>query len=399
MDLSLNAEDRAFREEVRAFFREHLPVDIAEKTRRSFHLHPEDMLRWQRILHEKGWAAPAWPKRYGGPGWTALQRYIFDEELCMADAPLPLLAGQGVNMVGPVIYTFGSEEQKAHYLPRILSGEDYWCQGFSEPGSGSDLASLKTRAIADGDDYIINGQKIWTSLAHNSNMIYCLVRTDPAVKPQRGISMLVFPMDTPGITVRPIISIDRGHSLNETFFENVRVPRSSLIGEEGKGWTYAKFLLGHERFTIAEIARSKRRLQRLRQMARETAVGDATLADDPVFRDKTTAIEIDLLALERMGLRVAWEMDQGIDNMLSASLLKLRGSQIIQAVTELSVEAMGYAGLAYDSLEDGRIHSPSAPEIAQGKMEEFLFLRAATIYGGSTETQQNILAKMIYAGA
>lgn len=399
MDLVLSAEDKAFRQEVRAFIRENLPADIAETTRRMFHIHPEDMLRWTRILHQKGWSAPSWPKKYGGTGWTAVQRYIFDEEYCMADGPLPLMAGHGVTMVGPVIYTFGSEEQRARYLPRILSGEDYWCQGFSEPGSGSDLASLKTRAVVDGDDYVINGQKIWTSLAHNANMIFCLVRTDTTVKPQQGISFLVFPVDTPGITIRPIISIDRGHSLNETFFENVRVPRSSLVGEEGKGWTYAKFLLGHERFTIAEIARSKRRLQRLNQIARETPVGQGTLLDDPSFREKATAIEIDLVTLEQMGLRIAWEMDQGIDNMLSASILKLRGSQIIQAVTELSIEAMGYSGLAYESQQNGSMFSPPAPEIAQGKMEEFLFLRAATIYGGSTETQQNILAKMIYAGA
>jgi len=399
MDLALSAEDKAFRQEVRAFIRENLPADIAETTRRMFHIHPEDMLRWTRILHQKGWSAPSWPKKYGGTGWTAVQRYIFDEEYCMADGPLPLMAGHGVTMVGPVIYTFGRDEQKARYLPRILSGEDYWCQGFSEPGSGSDLASLKTRAVVDGDDYVINGQKIWTSLAHNANMIFCLVRTDTTVKPQQGISFLVFPVDTPGITIRPIISIDRGHSLNETFFENVRVPRSSLVGEEGKGWTYAKFLLGHERFTIAEIARSKRRLQRLNQIARETPVGQGTLLDDPSFREKATAIEIDLVTLEQMGLRIAWEMDQGIDNMLSASILKLRGSQIIQAVTELSIEAMGYSGLAYESQQNGSMFSPPAPEIAQGKMEEFLFLRAATIYGGSTETQQNILAKMIYAGA
>ncbi|MEI5682007.1 hypothetical protein G6N74_26220 [Mesorhizobium sp. CGMCC 1.15528] len=399
MDLALSAEDKAFRQEVRAFIRENLPADIADTARRMFHTHPEDMLRWTKILHQKGWSAPSWPKKYGGTGWSAVQRYIFDEEYCMADGPLPLMAGHGVTMVGPVIYTFGSDEQKARYLPRILTGDDYWCQGFSEPGSGSDLASLKTRAVVDGDEYIINGQKIWTSLAHNANMIFCLARTDTTVKPQQGISFLVFPVDTPGITIRPIISIDRGHSLNETFFENVRVPRSSLVGEEGKGWTYAKFLLGHERFTIAEIARSKRRLQRLRQIARETPVGQGTLLDDPSFQEKATAIEIDLVMLEQMGLRIAWEMDQGIDNMLSASILKLRGSQIIQAVTELSIEAMGYSGLAYESLQDGSMFSPSAPDIAQGKMEEFLFLRAATIYGGSTETQQNILAKMIYAGA
>ncbi len=397
MDLTPSAEDQAFRQEVRTFIQDNFPADIAETARRSFHIGPDDMRRWQRILYEKGWAAPSWPKEHGGTGWTAVQRYIFDEEYCMADGPLPLMMGHGVPMVGPLIYTFGTEDQKTRYLPRILRGDDYWCQGFSEPGSGSDLASLRTRASMDGDHYVINGQKIWTSLAHHSNMIFCLVRTDTTGKPQQGISMLVFPTDTPGITIRPIISIDRGHSLNETFFENVRVPRSSLIGEEGKGWTYAKFLLGHERFAIAEIARSKRRLQRLREMARQTRAGEQTLAEDPVFTDKVTAVEIELMALEQMGLKIAWEMDQHIDNPLSASILKIRGSQIIQAVTELSIEAMGYSGLAYESRQDGSQYSPSAPEISQGKMEEFLFLRAATIYGGTTETQQNIIAKMIHA--
>jgi len=397
MDLALSAEDRMFRQEVRTFFRENLPADIADTTRRLSHLRPEVLLRWHRILYKKGWAAPAWPTKYGGPGWSAIQRYIFEEESSLADAPPPLLAG--VAMVGPIIFTFGTEEQRARYLPRIVSGEDFWTQGFSEPGSGSDLASLTTRAVVDADDYVINGQKIWTSLAHHANMIFMLVRTNPSAKPQQGISFLVFPVNTPGLTIRPIISIDRGHSLNETFYENVRVPRSSLVGDEGKGWTYAKFLLGHERFAIAEIARSKRRLQRLREIARNTPVGDVTLIDDSTFRAKAAAVEIDLLALEQMGLRMAWEMDQGIDTTLSGSIMKIRGTQTLQTLTELSVEAMGYSGLAYDSAQDGGQVSPSAPDIAQGTMEEFLFLRASTIYGGSTETQKNILAKMIYAGA
>ena len=399
MDLRQSPEDEAFRQEVRTFIRENLPEDIADATRRMFHVHADDMRRWQQILDKKGWGAPSWPKEYGGTGWSAMQRYIFDEEYCMADGPLPLLAGHGVAMVGPLIYTFGTREQKERYLPRILTGEDFWCQGFSEPGSGSDLASLKTRAVADGDDYVINGQKIWTSLAHHSNMIFMLVRTSTSGKPQEGISMLVFPVDTPGLTIRPIISIDRGHSLNETFYDNVRVPKSSLIGEEGKGWTYAKFLLGHERFTIAEIARSKRRVERLKEIAHATPVGNSTLADDPIFGAKITQVEIELLALEQLGLRVAWQMAQHISDPLLGSILKIRGSDVIQAVTALSVEAMGYSGLAYESRQDGSQHSPSAPHVAQGKMEEFLFLRAASIYGGSTETQQNIIAKLIYAGA
>lgn len=400
MDLNLSPEDIAFRHEVRAWLRANLPADITATARRLWHIDPASMQRLQRILHARGWGAPSWPKEYGGTGWTAVQRYIFDEEYCMADGPLPLMGGQGIPMVGPVIYTYGTPEQKARILPRILSGEDYWAQGFSEPGSGSDLASLRTRADRDGDGWVINGQKIWTSLAHHSNMIYMLARTDQTVKPQRGISFFVLPLDTPGITVRPIISIDRAHSLNETFFDNVRVPADALVGEPGMGWTYAKFLLGHERFSIAEIARTKRRLQRLRQIAAEIPLpGGGTLAEDARFRDRVAGLEIEMVTVERMGLRVAWEMDQGEDNMLSASILKLKGTHLLQAVLEETIEAMGMAGLAYDPRPDGAQVSPPAPDIAQGKMEQFLFLRAATIYGGSSETQKNILSKLIWAGA
>lgn len=399
MELTQSPHDIAFRAEVRHFVRQNLPADIAETVRSMFHIAPEVSRRWHEILFRKGWAAPSWPKAFGGTGWTAMQRYIFDEECALADAPPSLQGGSGVSMVGPVIYTFGSAEQKAHYLPRILSGEDLWCQGFSEPGSGSDLASLRTSAVHDGDNYVVNGQKTWTSLAHHSNMIFCLVRTNAPVKPQQGISFLIFPLDTPGVTVRPILSIDRGHSLNETFLENVRVPRSSLVGEEGKGWSYAKFLLGHERFAVAEIARSKRRLQRLHQIARELPGDQGTMADDPLFRDRVAMLEIELLGLEQMGLRVAWEMDEDVENMLSASLLKLRGTEVIQSITELTVEVLGYGGLSFDPRQDGAQWSTLLPDIAQGRMEEFLFMRAATIYGGSSEMQKNIAARLIYAGA
>ncbi|MFC4670883.1 acyl-CoA dehydrogenase family protein [Seohaeicola nanhaiensis] len=397
MDLKLTADHQRFRMEVRAFLQEHLPEDLRQAARRQFHIAPEMMRRWQRILNAKGWAAPGWPVEAGGTGWSAIQRYIYDEEYCLADGPLPLQMGHGVQIIGPVLYTYGTAEQKARYLPRILRGEDFWAQGFSEPGAGSDLASLRTRAVRDGDDWVITGHKIWTSLAHHANMLFLLARTDPDVKPQKGISFFVFPIDTPGVIVRPIISIDRGHSLNETFFDEVRVPADSLIGEEGQGWSYAKFLLGHERFNIAEIARTKRRLQRLWQIAGDMPCGEGTLAQDQSFCDKITALEIELASLEQLGLRVAWEMDEGISNMQSASILKLRGTRLIQSVTELSVEAMGYAGLAFHPAQDGSQLSPPAPESAQGKMEEMLFLRAATIYGGSSETQLNILANLIYA--
>lgn len=398
MDVTPTPEEDAFRAEVRAFVQASMPVEIADKSRRMFHLSREDALAWQRILYTKGWEVPAWPVEYGGTGWSAVQRIIFEEECAMADAPFHILAGSGISMVGPVIYTFGSPAQKAHYLPRIRSGEDFWCQGFSEPGAGSDLASLRTRAVRDGDDYVINGQKIWTTLAHHADMIFCLVRTATDARPQEGITFLIFSLDTPGITIRPIISIDGGHSLNEVFFEDVRVPRSSLIGEEGKGWTYAKFLLGHERFSIAELGRSKRRLQRLRAFSEQVMVGAASLAADASFVQRAADIDIDLIVLEQLARRAAWETDAGIGNPLGASILKLRGTQIIKDVNELWMDALGYWGLAYEDGGDGSRRSPSAPAIAQGRVEEFLFLQASTIYGGTSETQRNILAKLIYAG-
>ena len=282
MNLELSAADLAFQAEVRDFVRNALPPEVAERNRRLVHLPKQDYITWHRLLHKRGWGAPNWPKEHGGPGWTPVQRHIFDEECAAADAPA--LLPFGISMVGPVIYTFGTPEQKAYYLPRILSMEDWWCQGYSEPGSGSDLASLRTRAEADGDDYIVNGHKIWTTLAHFADMMFCLVRTDPQAKPQEGISFLLIDMKTPGITVRPIISIDEGHGVNEVFLDNVRVPKANRIGQEGKGWTYAKFLLGNERTTIAEVATSKQRLRRLKAIAKAEA-----LLDEPSFRDKVAA--------------------------------------------------------------------------------------------------------------
>jgi alkylation response protein AidB-like acyl-CoA dehydrogenase len=398
MNLATTPEEDAFRQEVRDFIQKNMPADLSELGRRSFHLAPEQARRWQRILHAKGWEVPAWPKQYGGPGWSAVQRYIFEEECAMADAPFSMLAGVGIPMVGPVIYTFGSDEQKDYYLPRIRSGEDFWCQGFSEPGSGSDLASLRTTAVRDGDEYVINGQKIWTSMAQHANMIFCIVRTDPNARAQEGITFLVFSLDRPGITIRPIISIDGAHSLNEVFFDNVRVPASSLIGREGKGWTYAKFLLGHERFSLAEVGRSTRRLERLREFAAEVDTGNGSLADDPTFQSRAADIGIDIMILQQMARQVAWEMDQDVDNPAGASILKLRGTQVIKDVNDLWMDSLGYWGLGYQNLGMGARGAPQAPAITNGRAEEFLYLQACTIYGGTSETQRNILAKLIYAG-
>lgn len=393
MDLEFTPEERAFRDEVRAFIRDNLPPELAEKNRRNVHLEKDDIVTWHRILHKQGWGAPNWPKKYGGPGWSPVQRYIFDEETAAADAPG--LAPFGIAMVGPVIYTFGTEEQKKRYLPRILSMEDWWCQGYSEPGAGSDLASLRTRADSDGDHYIVNGHKIWTTQAHFANMMFCLVRTDQNAKPQEGISFLLIDMNTPGITVRPIISIDEGHSVNEVFLDNVRVPKTNLIGKEGKGWTYAKFLLGNERTTIAEVARSKQRLRRLKEIARAEQAFGAPLLQDPAFRDKVAAVEIDLLALEYTNLRVLAAENAGKGVGPEVSMLKIRGSEIQQTITELACEALGYYAAPYERRPDGSNQPPVGPDYAQGRMESFLYYRATTIYGGSNEIQRNIIAKMV----
>lgn len=393
MNLEFTAEEQAFRDELRAFIRDSLPPALAEKNRRNIHLDKADYVAWHRILHGRGWGAPNWPKEYGGPGWSPVQRYIFDEETAAADAP-PLVPF-GISMVGPVIYTFGTEAQKKHYLPRILSMEDWWCQGYSEPGSGSDLASLRTRADSDGDDYVVNGHKIWTTQAHFANMMFCLVRTDQSAKPQEGISFLLIDMATPGITVRPIISIDEGHGVNEVFLDNVRVPKANLIGREGKGWTYAKFLLGNERTGIAEVATSKQRLKRLKEIARAEQAFGAPLLEEPVFRDKVAAVEIDLLALEYTNLRMLAAENAGKGPGAEASMLKIRGSEIQQTITELAVEALGYYAAPYERHTDGSNRPPVGPDHAQGRMESFLYNRATTIYGGSNEIQRNIIAKMV----
>jgi alkylation response protein AidB-like acyl-CoA dehydrogenase len=393
MDLEFTAEERAFREEVRDFIRDSLPSALAEKTRRMTHLGREDFVTWHRILNQRGWGAPGWPKEYGGPGWTPIQRYIFDEECAAADAP-PLLPF-GIAMVGPVIYTFGTEEQKKRYLPRILNMDDWWCQGYSEPGSGSDLASLRTKAESDGDHYVVNGHKIWTTQAHYANMMFCLVRTDPNAKPQEGISFLLIDMNTPGITVRPIISIDEGHGVNEVFLDNVRVPKTNLIGKEGKGWTYAKFLLGNERTTIAEVSTSKQRLRRLKEIARAEQAYGAPLIEEAGFRAKLAAVEIELMALEYTNLRVLAAETAGKGVGPEASMLKIRGSEIQQTITELACEALGYYANPYEHRPDGSNQPPVGPDYAQGRMEAFLYNRATTIYGGSNEIQRNIIAKMV----
>ena len=323
MDIHFTPEELAFRSEVRAFLGQNLPADLAENVRLGRRLAKEDHQRWQKILNQKGWYAVNWPVEHGGTDWSVVQKHIFDEECAAAGAPR--LVAFGVNMVAPVIIKFGTQTQKDYYLPRILRSEDWWCQGYSEPGAGSDLASLKTRAERDGDHYLVNGQKTWTTLGQHANRIFCLVRTDPSAKKQEGISFLLIDMDTPGITVRPIITLDGEHEVNEVFFDNVRVPVENLVGEENKGWTCAKYLLTHERTGQAGIGQSKAALSHLKQIASAETVAGQSLIDDPLFRARIAELEMRLLAVGMSTLRIlAATRDGGVPGAES-SLLKIQG--------------------------------------------------------------------------
>jgi pimeloyl-CoA dehydrogenase large subunit len=396
MDLRFTPEEQAFRQEVRTFFRENLPEKTRLKMEEGRSPSKDEIVAWQRILNKKGWAVAPWPKEYGGTGWTPMQQYIFLEEMQATPAPQPLQFG--VNMVGPVIYTFANDEQKRRFLPRIANLDDWWCQGFSEPGSGSDLASLKTSAKRDGDHYVVNGQKTWTTLAQYADWIFCLVRTDPAAKKQEGVSFLLIDMKTPGITVRPIQTIDGGREVNEVFFDDVRVPLENLVGQENKGWDYAKFLLGNERVGIARIGVSKQRLRRIRELAAQEFEGDRAFMDNPRFREKLAAIEIDLKALEMTTLRVVsaeGKRERGKPDPAS-SILKIKGTEIQQATTELLMEVVGPYALPYEPhREEGWNEPPVGPDYAAPLAPLYFNWRKTSIYGGSNEIQKNIIAKAI----
>ena len=391
MDLSFSPEEITFRDEVRTFIAENLPAELVAKVRDSGRVKREDLYPWHKKLHEKGWAAPKWPAEHGGPGWTPMQRFIFDQEMTLAGAP-PLSAF-GLTMLAPVLIAYGTPEQQKTHLPKILSGEIFWCQGYSEPGSGSDLASLRTRAEDKGDHYLVNGHKIWTSNAHEADWIFCLVRTDPDVKPQRGISFLLIDMKTPGITVKPIISINGRHSLNEVFLEDVKVPKQNRIGEENQGWTYAKFLLGNERTGIAGVARSKGALEQLRTIAECELDGDGQpLIANPDFRRRLAEIEADLTAISYTDLRVAAQAAAGEALGPEASILKVKGTEIQQAISDLAVEALGCYAAPFDP-DMGDNFGPVGPDYRAGVVPGMLFGRAASIYGGTNEVQRNIVAK------
>jgi pimeloyl-CoA dehydrogenase large subunit len=400
MDLRFTPEENAFREEVRAFFQANLDPKLREKLIAGRHFTKPELVEWTRILNKHGWGVPHWPVEYGGTGWDPVRQYIFLEELQAFPAPAPLAFG--VNMVGPVIYTFGSEEQKKHYLPRIANMDDWWCQGFSEPGSGSDLASLKTKAVREGDHYVVNGQKTWTTLAQHADWIFCLVRTDPAAKKQEGISFLLIDMKTPGITVRPIETLDGGHEVNEVFFDDVRVPVENLVGQENKGWDYAKFLLGNERTNIARVGVSKERLRRIRELASIERIGEEPMIRNPRFREKLAAVEVELKALEMTQLRVVAAertREKGKPDPAS-SVLKIKGSEIQQMTTELLLDVVGPYALPYVPEPEGEdVHLPNEPPIgpdwAASVAPTYFNWRKVSIYGGSNEIQRQIIAKAI----
>jgi len=399
MDLRFTPEETAFREEVRAFIRGNLPTDIRDRMRLGHGPGKEDTVRWQRILNKQGWAGLSWPKEWGGTGWTSIQKMIFLEENQVA--PAPELSSFNITMIGPVLIQFGTDEQKRRFLPRAANLDDWWCQGFSEPGAGSDLASLKTSAKRDGDTYVVNGQKIWTSTAHHADWCFLLVRTNPnAAKRQEGISFLLVDMKTPGITVRPIISIDGAHHLNEVFFDDVKVPVSMRVFEENKGWDVAKFLLGNERTGIARLGKSKERVKAAKAMARDVNANGRPLIQDAAFRQRVAQLEIDMQALEITQYRVVSAYDKakgsGRPDPLS-SVLKVKGTELLQATTELTMDVAGPLSMPVWAAELEAMNEPDDMlEAASASTGSYLFLRAASIYGGTNEIQKNILTKAVF---
>lgn len=399
MDLRLTPEEIAFRDDIRTFLREHIPASIRARLREGRHIGREDYVTCQRTLNAHGYAVPNWPVEWGGRDWTPMQRYIFGEEVQFNNVPDPLPFNTA--MVGPMIIAFGTEAQKKRFLPPTANLDIWWCQGFSEPGAGSDLANLKTRAVRQGDGWVINGQKTWTTMAQWANWIFVLARTNPeARKPQEGISFFLIDMATPGVTVRPIQLLDGGHEVNEVFLDDVRVPEDALVGEENRGWDCAKFLLGNERSNIARVGISKSRLKRIRELARVVPAGDGALWDDEDFRHRVAALEVELKALEMTQLRViASERAGSRAPNPASSILKIKGSEIQQATTELALELAGPFALPYHDPEhdvpEGTNDLPEGFGWADTAAPTYFNYRKVTIYGGSNEIQRNIIAKMV----
>ncbi|REG58502.1 acyl-CoA dehydrogenase [Paraburkholderia sp. BL6669N2] len=401
MDFHVDSADKAFRKEVRDFLKAHLPADLAWRGQQGFLAGDDDALRWTRILHEaRGWSVPHWPADLGGTGWTAAQRYIFEEECYLAGAPTQNQAG--VSLVGPVICEFGNDEQKRRFLPPIQRGEVFWAQGFSEPGAGSDLASLRTTAVRDGDHYIVNGQKIWTSFGGYGQWNFVLVRTDAEAKPQKGISFLLLDMKSPGVTVRPIATLDGCNHLAEVFYDNVRVPVENLIGEENKGWGYTKFLLFNERaFLGAEAPALKRYLRKIRHYAMKERAGDTPLIEDATFAARLAQYELEVLAIDMAVQKILHQgLDERSGGMAIGSMLKVRGSELHQRLTEMLLEVIGDYGAVFygDPNEDHALRGQTfvGPDYAPGLAAEVFYRRACTIYGGTAEIQRNIIAKALF---
>ncbi len=395
MDLGFTPEELAFRDEARHFFTTAVPKSIRDKVVEGEGLTKDDLVTSQRVLNSRNWATVNWPVAVGGQDWSPVQVYLFQDEMQLAHVPQPIAFN--VSMVGPVIAQFGNAEQKARFLPKTANADIFWCQGFSEPGAGSDLASLRTRAEIKGDKYVVNGQKTWTTLAQYADWIFCLVRTDTAAKAQEGISFLLIDMKTPGITVRPIVTIDGGREVNEVFFDNVEVPAENLVGQENKGWDYAKFLLGNERTGIARVGMSKAKVIRIKELAALEFAGERPLIEDARFQEKLAAVEIELKALEMTQLRVVADerkMAKGRQNPAS-SILKLKGSVIQQQLTELLMEVVGPYVLPYQRDFDGNNEPTVGPEYATEAAPMYFNYRKVSIYGGSNEIQRNIIAKAI----
>jgi alkylation response protein AidB-like acyl-CoA dehydrogenase len=399
MDLRFTPEEEGFREQVRDFLARKLPARLSDKVKSALRLDRADMAQWHSILSEQGWLASHWPVEHGGPGWSAVQRFIFDTECALAHAPR--IVPFGVGMLGPVLIKFGSPQQKRRWLPRILDGSDWWCQGYSEPGAGSDLAGLKTSALRDGEHYVVNGQKTWTTLGQYANMIFCLVRTDRDAKKQEGISFLLIDMHTPGVEVRPIITLDGEHEVNEVFFTDVRVPQENLVGQENRGWTCAKYLLTYERTNIAGVGFSMAALEQLKDVARRKVRRGRRLIDDPMFAARLARVEIDLENMKTTNLRVlaataAASSGEGVPGAES-SMLKIRGTEIRQEIASLYRRAMGVYARPFvrAALEEGYDGPWFGPKEAASAAVRYFNNRKLSIFGGSNEIQKNIIAKMI----
>jgi alkylation response protein AidB-like acyl-CoA dehydrogenase len=399
MDLNFTPQEEQMRSEVRAFLEDQLPERLSSKVASGKHLSKADMHEWHAILNRRGWLANHWPQEHGGPGWSAIEKFIFENECALANAPR--IVPFGVNMLGPVLIKYGSEAQKAYWLPRILDGTDWWCQGYSEPGAGSDLAAVKTIAVRatdeQGEHYIVNGQKTWTTLGQHADMIFCLVRTDRAAKKQEGISFLLIDMKSPGVEVRPIITLDGEHEVNEVFFTDVRVPLDNLVGDEHRGWTCAKYLLTYERTNIAGVGLSVAALERLKRISAQQCRNGRPLSEDPLFAARLARVEIDLDNMKTTNLRVIAAVAGGGVPGAESSMLKIRGTEIRQEISSLTRRAMGIHARPFAAAElDGDDNkAQSGPDFAAAAAAQYFNNRKLSIFGGSNEIQKNIIAKMI----